>query len=54
MGGVGLVVRVLRRHRNDPLGAKEREGQGWLCLWEVAGAPSVWYSPMVTLRRPQN
>ena len=54
MGGVGLVVRVSRCPRNDPSGAKERGGRGWLSLWGVVGAPSVWCSAMLTLRRPRN
>ena len=53
VGGVGPVVRVSRCLRNDPSGAKERGGRGWLRLWGVAGALSVCCSPMVTLRRPQ-
>ena len=54
VGGVGLVVRVSRRPQNYPLGAKERSGRAWLCLWGVAWAPSVYRSPMVTLRFPWN
>ena len=41
----GLFLRVSRWPRNYPLGAKERVGQGWLRLWGVAGAPSVYRSP---------
>ena len=54
VGGVGIAVRVSRPPRNDPLGAKERGGWGWLRLWGVAGSPSVCRSPMVTLRHPRN
>ena len=31
----------LRQPRNYPTGAKACVGRGWLCLWGVAGAPSV-------------
>ena len=54
VGVVGLVVRVSRCPRNDPSGAKDRGGRGWLSLWGLAGAPSVCLSPMMTLRRPWN
>ena len=50
VGGEGvcrteLFLRVLCRPRNYPSGAKERVGRGWLRLWGVAGAPSVYCSP---------
>ena len=41
----GLFLRVSRRPRNYPSGVKERVGRGWLRLWGVAGAPSVYRSP---------
>ena len=50
----GLFLRVLRWPWNYPLGSKERVGRGWLRLWGVAGAPSVYRLPKVTLRRPRN
>ena len=54
----GLFLRVSRRPRNYPSGAKERVGWGWLRLWGVAGAPSVYrfsrgdalLSPELTVR----
>ena len=34
---MGLVMRVSRCPWNDPLGAKERGGRGWLRLWGGGG-----------------
>ena len=51
---MGLFLRVSRRPRNYPSGAKELVGRGWLRLWGVAGAPSVYRSPKVTLCRPRS
>ena len=50
VGGEGacrtrLFLRVSRRPRNYPSGAKERVGRGWLRLWGVEGAPSVYRPP---------
>ena len=37
-----VLLKLARQPRNYLLGAKERVGRGWLRLWGVAWAPSVY------------